>query len=69
MNSRVGVDVRFPCKGGQPIPLSVIINGVVHKVEHSKVKNMVYHVVLENNRQALLSWDIGTSEWVMRDSE
>lgn len=66
VDNKVGVDVKFPARGVVR-PVAVNVGGVAHKITFHCVRNIVYHVVLENNRQALLSWDVGSQEWTMRE--
>lgn len=66
MDHRVSVDINFPVKGSPRLD-SVQINGVKHKIKFFKKKNVVYHAVLENGKQALLSFNVGAEEWYVRE--
>lgn len=65
-DSRVGVDLHFPAKG-QARPVVVHHNGKERAVKFYKRKNVVFHVVLEDGKQVLLSWEVGSAEWHMRE--
>ena len=65
MDDRVEVEFKFPARG-QAKPTAVRIDGKLRSIKFYRRKSVVYHVVLDDGRQALLSWDVGAAEWYVR---
>lgn len=68
MDIRVGVDVKFPTRGSAR-PEAIHNNGVTRKIKFSKCKCITYQAVLEDGKQVLLFWDMGTGEWYIKEGD